>query len=48
MSELQRKPPVVEFKGVSKRFPGVHAVDNVDLDVRAGEVHVVAGENGAG
>jgi ABC-type sugar transport system ATPase subunit len=33
---------------VVKRFPGVLAVDRVDLEIRAGEVHVVAGENGAG
>jgi ribose transport system ATP-binding protein len=35
-------------QGVSKRFPGVHALDRVDLDVRRGEVHVLLGENGAG
>ncbi|MCX2730863.1 sugar ABC transporter ATP-binding protein [Saccharopolyspora sp. NFXS83] len=39
---------VVRLSGVSKRFPGVVAVSDVDLDVRAGEVHVLAGENGAG
>ena len=35
-------------RGISKRFPGVHALDRVDLDVRPGEVHVLLGENGAG
>lgn len=45
MSELQ---PVLELHGVSKRFPGTLAVDRVDLDFRAGEVHAVIGENGAG
>ncbi len=40
--------PVVSLRGVSKRFPGVAAVDAVDLDVMAGTVHVLAGENGAG
>lgn len=40
--------PVVEFRGVSKRYPGVKAVEDVSLEVRAGEVHVLAGENGAG
>ena len=39
---------VVELRGVSKQFPGVLAVDDVSLDIRAGEVHVVCGENGAG
>jgi ABC-type sugar transport system ATPase subunit len=33
---------------VSKRFPGVRAVDRVDVAIKAGDVHVVAGENGAG
>jgi ABC-type sugar transport system ATPase subunit len=39
---------VVEFRGVSKRFPGVEAVVDVSLAVQAGEVHAIAGENGAG
>ena len=34
--------------GISKSFPGVVALDGVDLDVRQGEVHVLLGENGAG
>ena len=38
----------VEMRGVSKIFPGVHALDNVDLQLRAGEVHALLGENGAG
>jgi ribose transport system ATP-binding protein len=41
-------PFALAVRGVSKRFPGVHALDRVDLDVRPGEVHVVLGENGAG
>jgi ribose transport system ATP-binding protein len=40
--------PLVEVRGVSKRFPGVQALDSVSLDIRPGEVHAVAGENGAG
>lgn len=40
--------PVVQFRGIAKQFPGVHAVNNVNLDLYPGEVHVVAGENGAG
>ena len=39
---------VVELRGVSKQFPGVLAVEDVSLEIRAGEVHVVCGENGAG
>ncbi len=40
--------PLLELKGISKRFTGVRALDHVDLDVRAGELHVLFGENGAG
>jgi ABC-type uncharacterized transport system ATPase subunit len=39
---------VLEARGITKRFPGVLALDRVDLDVRAGEVHAVLGQNGAG
>ena len=42
------RKPVVEVRGVSKRFPGVQALDRVSLDILPGEVHAVAGENGAG
>lgn len=40
--------PLLRLKNVSKSFPGVKALDGVDLDVRAGEVHALLGENGAG
>ena len=40
--------PVLEMRGITKRFPGVVANDRVDFDVRAGEVHTLFGENGAG
>jgi ribose transport system ATP-binding protein len=36
------------FSGVSRAFPGVQALDDVSLEVRAGEVHAIVGENGAG
>ncbi len=36
------------MQGISKRFGGVQALDGVDFDLRAGEVHIVVGENGAG
>ncbi|MBR0171214.1 MAG: sugar ABC transporter ATP-binding protein [Lachnospiraceae bacterium] len=38
----------LELKGVSKSFPGVKALDNVDLSLRPGTVHALMGENGAG
>ncbi|MDQ3899300.1 MAG: ATP-binding cassette domain-containing protein, partial [Actinomycetota bacterium] len=40
--------PVLEMHEVSKRYPGVLAVDRVSLTVLPAEVHVVVGENGAG
>ena len=36
------------MRGIVKRFPGVLACDQIDFDVRAGEVHALLGENGAG
>jgi len=41
-------PPLLELRDISKRFPGVLALNGVTLDVRAGEVHALLGENGAG
>jgi ABC-type branched-subunit amino acid transport system ATPase component len=40
--------PLLTLRGIHKRFPGVHALRGVELDVRRGEVHAVVGENGAG
>ena len=40
--------PLLQVKGISKIFPGVKALDDVDFDLRHGEVHVLVGENGAG
>jgi ribose transport system ATP-binding protein len=40
--------PILELKGISKRFPGVVALSNVDLSVSPGEVVALIGENGAG
>ena len=38
----------LEMRGIVKRFPGVLALDHVNLSVRKGEVHALLGENGAG
>src|SRR3990167_8595187 len=40
--------PIVSLRGIRKSFGPVEVLHGVDFDVRAGEVHVVAGENGAG
>jgi ribose transport system ATP-binding protein len=40
--------PILQSQGLSKQFPGVLALDAVDFELRAGEVHVLFGENGAG
>ncbi len=39
---------VLEAKGITKNFPGVLANDNVNFDLRKGEIHALLGENGAG
>ncbi|NBD36372.1 MAG: ATP-binding cassette domain-containing protein [Chloroflexi bacterium] len=41
-------PPVLELKGITKRFPGVLANDHIDLTLHEGEVLALLGENGAG
>jgi general nucleoside transport system ATP-binding protein len=44
----QAAVPVLELRGMTKRFPGVLANDHIDFDLRRGEVHALLGENGAG
>jgi putative multiple sugar transport system ATP-binding protein len=40
--------PILEMRGITKTFPGVKALDNVNLAVAPGEIHALVGENGAG
>ena len=42
------KQPILELKEISKFFPGIKALDNIDFKARKGEVHALIGENGAG
>ena len=42
------RPALLEMRGISKSFPGVKALDSVNLTVRPGTVHALMGENGAG
>jgi ribose transport system ATP-binding protein len=39
---------LVVMEGIEKTFPGVHALDQAQFELRAGEVHALVGENGAG
>ena len=39
---------ILEMRGITKTFPGVKALDNVNLAIRDGEIHALVGENGAG
>ncbi|WP_142061655.1 multiple monosaccharide ABC transporter ATP-binding protein [Pseudarthrobacter sp. B4EP4b] len=44
----QKDPIILEMRSITKEFPGVKALDNVSLRVKAGEIHAICGENGAG
>src|ERR1700742_3558080 len=39
---------ILEMRNITKTFPGVKALSNVNLSVREGEIHAICGENGAG
>ena len=45
---MVEKRPIVVMKGITIEFPGVKALDGVDLNLYPGEVHALMGENGAG
>ena len=45
---MTEQPIILEMRGITKEFPGVKALDNVSLTVRAAEIHSICGENGAG
>ena len=45
---LNATPPLLEMRGISKSYPGVRAIRNIDLQLRRGEILALLGENGAG
>ena len=47
-SEARRRSPAIECRGVTRRYAGVVANDQIDLQVAEGEIHALVGENGAG
>src|SRR5215470_5971829 len=47
-SHVSDAAPAIALRGITKRFPGVTANDDIALDIHGGEIHVLLGENGAG
>jgi ABC-type sugar transport system ATPase subunit len=48
MTGSKQNPPILEMKGITKRFPGVVALDDVHFSLMKGEIHSIIGQNGAG
>src|SRR3954464_11034303 len=48
MTDVAKQAAAVHLQGITKRFPGVVANDDINIEVRAGEIHAIVGENGAG
>lgn len=48
MAEVEGSPRLLELRGITKAFGGVHALSGVDFSLNAGTVHALVGENGAG
>lgn len=48
MPDMKANPPLLAISGLTKRFPGVVALEDVSLSVEPGEIHGLLGENGAG
>jgi len=48
LEQIKPGETVLEARGITKRFPGVIANDNIDFTIKAGEIHAILGENGAG
>src|SRR6187551_3196397 len=45
---MSNAPVLLEMHSITKEFPGVKALDDVNLTVKTGEIHAICGENGAG
>ncbi|KGO25301.1 hypothetical protein Q757_08295 [Oenococcus alcoholitolerans] len=47
-AEITNRPPLIEVRHIVKKFGDFAANDDINLDVKAGEIHALLGENGAG